>query len=431
MAEDGRATQDTHEDSMPDDAEEVVSMADRLFFGDTERSLLFQDHAPALYRNAAHAGLPFAAVYKLVMWQLLHAESREALCDDWVMRFVGVENFISSYAEYFYFNRNVTVLLALLSKTPKPGGERGLDRDGAESSSLEKYITLLASIDGGECIIDDLVHECFLPAEARPVDRPAPNAMRLHSPISVDTDCELVLEWLYHVVSHKRLRRSMLRLIFDQVVYIETSSSFYKYGLLAKIIRQYSCMDKLIRNGQAREYVAQMRQLADDIGQGAHASADVSPEPGSADEMYAQALQAAGCQISSSAQQLSSELDIASGQIEGHRAAPSSLAYYLDDDAVEADNAYVLSNLAWEGLLFVLKDPHYAGPAVMSDVCGLLAVAVEETGDFFRKRFEENASSLAGALGESPALRTAINKHFKSAELLAALDSPADEKLGT
>lgn len=380
---------------------------------------------------------PVDQVYKLVMLCLSYFPNAQALESNRLLQYLDVKRFLLEHAELFYFNRGSVVGFGLaedqnVSTLRYLSSKKDIDNCTATfterllsgpPNTLEQYIRILVDLNPC-CIIDDLICELFLlpPKQRQVTVNPASLPSNWRNRVSLVSDKNLALRWISGVVACKRLRRSMLKFIFEQTIYVEVSDISLKFNLLEMIIRQYSKMDQVLRIEQLKTEAAEMqtmlreaRRISDN---GEQNNINGAPsEPPSDDANYHTDLLSIESSIASAQHVIASRISM----IQWDKEAWDNTSYYINTTGIETDNTFVLCSTVWGELIFILKDIHIYNSQETKSIIRLLTALVEETGEFFKNRIEKNVEYLIGIEEDFCNLWSAIQHNFKDTTKLDRL----------
>jgi hypothetical protein len=162
---------------------------------------------------------------------------------------------------------------------------------------------------------------------------------------------------MYHILRYKNLSRSILKHIFDNLIYCDHKV----FGIIEIIIKKYGCSDRTVKNMEIQSRIGEAQSTLNhlrSIGENRSIEAE-SKIINSLDE-HIKLLK-------------SSILEV-----------DKTIKLYEDSYDISNDNVYVLSNLAWEQIIMYLQIDR--GKDHFNSVVSLLCAIIEEVGDFFRNR---------------------------------------------
>lgn len=366
--------------------------------------------------------IPVDTAYRLVVYYILASGSAARLRDTAFFRVFDVVNFIGSHAELFYLNGNVGVLIELFRKRERCSGNELISHHSAEHSTgdiLRGYVSTIVELSP-RLIIDDLILDSLDPEKGV--------AGKMAGPMHLFESPDATLRWIHLIVSFKHLRRTVLRLIFDRVVYFDACERPHRFQILREIIGAYSQTDRLIRNGTTRKHISAASDILATLTNSL--AANSRPEVAQVEEKVRGLSLECSDNIKLPPLTSQGDIELLARDITGYMGTlersiqpvvddprkHGSLAelhqYYVDSQDIHEDSVFVLGNLVWEEIIFYLLDPSRCGDDVIRAIVELLAAIIRETGDFFRKRIVDNRACLSGLRIDACALADAIVCNF-------------------
>lgn len=367
--------------------------------------------------------MPVDTAYKLIVYYVFAFKNTDELGGTMFFQMFDVRNFIGSNAELFYLNRNIEAFIEFFNERQQ-GHPNALD-NGSHEDFLRSYISTIVELSP-QLIIDDLIFDSLDLEKAERIAKNKPRSksmtgqkskkrtmLNIVDPLYLFECPEPTLKWLYFIISCKHLRRTVLRFIFDRVIYFDGGDDLCRFQILDEVIKAYSQMDKLIRNNVTKKHI----KAASDVLLTSAKSSSVSSKLVQEMDIIREKIKTLHLEDVQDPAQHDVELSVPADPSDMHKLSEDiveyikslegnmnlvvndarkrdslaeSYQYYIDSQNIHEDNVFVLGNLVWEEIIFYLLNFKKHGDGTVRVIIHVLMGIIRETGDFFRKRIVDN-----------------------------------------
>lgn len=321
--------------------------------------------------------------------------------------------FVSNHASYFFFSFSD---LIVFTEHSTKSDEIVNAVNNCKRTSIKRFTKILVDLVP-DLIIDDILTEMTEKIISLENDNQLIiiNGIK-HKNLTIDLKMarEKFFLWIYNLLVYKNFKRSILRYIFDSIIYYDSEFNFIRFAIIDLIIQKYSEMDKSIKNSEMENEIKDLKFYGKSTIESLKLNAIAKQN-----DMNSNVIDVIEEELSNYIDKTTDKISKNFMKIKTNGIAENKFfSYYVDKSNIGEDNVFVLSNLVWEELLIYFKEVDFLKSDVLCSILELLATLIRVTGDFFRKRINDNKNILKKFDDSAYSLVVAIIENFTTIETL-------------
>lgn len=303
--------------------------------------------------DISHVAVPQETLRNIIKFYIETIPTSESLESTNLFKYLDAKEIVASNADYFFFSSSFFTLkpasnssfnersssLCRIQSQLQSRNWIDVLRDDKYEQHFSMYVLrlskLIPSISIDDLIISalDFTHLVFSESQN-------PSGQLIKYP----HDYSLNLYWIYHLLIHKRFKRSILKYIFDSLIYFDSADKCIVFNILGIIIERYSEMDDYIERTEGNKEINEQIDVMNSVTTTANKQMD---------KKY------------------------------------KILLYQIDNTDIAKDNKYILANMAWEEIVGIFSGAGDVSLKERKAAAELIIVLVRETGQFMYRKFEK------------------------------------------